>query len=390
MRGRGLRPAALAALLLLGLQTALAAVSLPAVVGSGGAVASADPYATAAGLEVLRRGGNAVDAAVATALALAVVHPEAGNLGGGGFAVVKIGDRLASLDFRETAPAAASREMYLDEAGEPLPEASIVGGLAAGVPGSPRGLWELHRRRGSLPWSGVVAPARRLARRGFVVSRQLEAVLDSYRERLERFPETAAVWLPGGRPPRAGGRLRQPALARALAAYARRGPEALTAGPLAEAAERAARRHGGVLTAADLAAYRPVWREPVRFEAFGWQLAGMDLPSSGGIVVGQVLGLAERIGWRGQPRFGAARAHLLAEAMRRVFVDRTLLGDPASSEAEAAELLAAEWLDSRAASIDPERATGSQQLVPWPGEPAAEAAATTHLSVVDAAATWWR
>ena len=369
-------------LLALQASTTLAA-SLPGVVGTGGAVASGNALATEVGLDTLRRGGNAVDAAVATALALAVAHPEAGNLGGGGFAVVRMGDQLATLDFREAAPAAASRGMYLDENGEPRPKASLFGGLAAGVPGSPYGLWELHRRHGELPWRQVVAPARRLAGKGFIVSYRLEAILQEYRERLSMFPETAEVWLPGGDPPPAGSRFRQPALARALGAYARRGPAGLTEGELAEAVERTARRHGGVLTAADLAAYRPVWREPVIFEAFGWRFAGMDLPSSGGAVVGQILGLAERIGWADGPRFGAARAHLLAEAMRRAFVDRTLLGDPSTAEVRPAELLAAGWLDERAASIDAQRATASGDLLPWPGEAATEAAATTHLSVVD-------
>ncbi|MFQ5349308.1 MAG: gamma-glutamyltransferase [Thermoanaerobaculia bacterium] len=362
---------------------AAAAASLPAVTGRGGAVASADPLATEAGLAVLRDGGNAADAAVATALVLAVVYPEAGNLGGGGFAVLKFGERLASLDFRETAPAAAHREMYLDEAGEPRPEASLFGGLAAGVPGSPRGLWELHDRFGHLPWRRVVEPARRFAGRGFRVSARLERILEKYRDRLGGFSETSRVWLAGGRPPAAGSTFRLPSLARALKAYARSGPEALTRGRLAEAAERAARRHGGVLTAADLAAYRPVWREPVRFEAFGWRFAAMDQPSSGAVVVGQILGMAERVGWHRQPRFGAARAHLLAEAMRRAFVDRLLLGDPAAAQATAAELLDPIWLDSRAAAIDPRRATASRQVSPRPAEPPPEPADTTHLSVVD-------
>ena len=380
---RGTR--ALAGLLLLWALGAagLAAASRPAIVGRGGAVASADPLATAAGLDILRRGGNAADAAVATALVLAVVYPEAGNLGGGGFALLKFGDRLAGLDFRETAPAAASREMYLDGAGEPRPEASLFGGLAAGVPGSPRGLWEVHDEFGSLPWRRVVEPARRLAGRGFTVSNRLERILDEYRDRLSRFPETADYWLPDGRPPAAGSTFRQPAMARALEAYARRGPAALTEGPLAAAAERAAKRHGGVLTAADLAAYRPVWREPVRFEAFGWRLAAMDQPSSGAVVVGQILGLAERIGWPRRPRSGAERAHLLAEAMRRAFIDRTLLGDPSTAEGTAAELLDAAWLDQRAATIDAERATASRELGAWPGAPPGEPEDTTHLSVVD-------
>ena len=147
-----------------------AAASFPAARGRGGAVASSDIAATEAGLSVLRRGGNAVDAAVTTALALAVVFPEAGNLGGGGFAVVRSGDTVATLDFRETAPLGARREMYLDAGGRSIPDASLIGPLASGVPGTPAGLFELHRRFGRLPWPEVVAPAVRLATQGFQVS----------------------------------------------------------------------------------------------------------------------------------------------------------------------------------------------------------------------------
>ncbi|HET9226271.1 MAG TPA: gamma-glutamyltransferase, partial [Thermoanaerobaculia bacterium] len=189
---------ALLALLIL-LPLSLHAASTPAPFGTGGAVSSGDARATKAGIEILRAGGNAVDAAVATALALAVVYPEAGNLGGGGFAVVKRGDKLSVLDFRETAPAAASRDMYLDAKGEPVPEASQVGALASGVPGSPAGLWELHRKHGRLPWKRVVEPARKLAAEGFRVDRHLNEVLsrETYSKRLQRFPETAKVWYPG-------------------------------------------------------------------------------------------------------------------------------------------------------------------------------------------------
>jgi gamma-glutamyltranspeptidase/glutathione hydrolase len=259
--------------------------SVPAARGGGGAVVSGDAYATEAGLEVLAAGGNAADAAVATALALAVTFPEAGNLGGGGFAVVRLprpdgGFELATLDFRETAPAAAHRTMYLDEAGEPIAGASLVGPLAAGVPGSPAGLHALHERYGELPWERVVEPARRLAETGFVVGPHLHRVLADDRERLARFPETAAVWLPAGdgsepSPPPEGSRMRLPRLAATLAAYAERGPEAIVAGPVAAAVETAAARHGGVLTAADLAAYRAEWRPPVDASAFGWRLAGL-------------------------------------------------------------------------------------------------------------------
>lgn len=363
--------------------------SAPAPVGAGGAVASADPLATAAGLETLRAGGNAVDAAVATALVLAVVYPEAGNLGGGGFAVLRIGGELAALDFRETAPAKARRDMYLDAQGKPIDEASLVGPLAAGVPGSPAGLHELHHRYGKLPWTQVVAPAQRLAAEGFQVSRYLHDLLDKEESRklLRRFPESARFWLPGGEPPAVGSLLRLPGLAATLDRYAAQGPEGIASGPVAAAVERTSSAHGGVLTAADLAAYRPVWRAPLTFDAFGWKLASMPLPSSGGVILGQTLGMLERLDWARLPRFGADRDHLLAEVLRRSFADRFLLSDPGTTRATEAQLLAPEWLARRTADIDPRHATPSARVEPWPGAARTEMPAaggeTTHLSVVD-------
>lgn len=371
------------------LPLSLQAASTPAPLGTGGAVSSGDARATKVGIEILRAGGNAVDAAVATALVLAVVYPEAGNLGGGGFAVVKRGDKLSTLDFRESAPAAAKRDMYLDSRGEPVEDASRVGPLAAGVPGSPTGLHELHRKHGRLPWKRIVEPARRLAADGFRVDRHLNQLLarDSYSNRLQRFPETAKVWYPGGKPVEAGSVVRLPALAATLAAYAERGPEAITTGPVAAAVEAASRRHGGVLTAADLAAYQPVWREPVVVEAFGWKLASMPLPSSGGILLGETLGILERLEWAKMPRFGADRAHFLTETFRRVYADRFLLGDPSTTKAAAAQLLDPVWLEQRTAGIAPRKATPSAEVKPWPGnDPAgapAEGTETTHLSVAD-------
>ncbi len=362
---------------------AIEAAHPAAVRGSGGAVASAAPAATQAGLEILRAGGNAADAAVATALALAVVHPQAGNLGGGGFAVVRFGGVVEALDFRETAPAKASHDMYLDESGEPLPEASLVGPKAAGVPGSPAGLHELHRKHGKLPWSRVVAPALRLARDGFVVTERLERGLAENSELLARFPETAAVWLPDGRPPAAGTMMHLPELAATLEVYRDRGVHGLTKGPIAAAVELAARRHGGLLRAADLATYRSVWREAVQFPAFGWQMASMPLPSSGGIILGETYGLLERLDWGEKQRFGADRAHLLAEAWRRAYADRFLLGDPRTALADAPQLLAARWLDLRAQEIKPRKATDSERVRAWSRDQVQEADQTTHLSVVD-------
>ena len=218
-----------------------------------------------------------------------------------------------------------------------------------------------------------------------MVGPHLHRVLSRKKELLTRFPETAAVWFPEGAPPAVGARMRLPELAATLAAYAERGPEAISRGPVAEAVEAVSRRHGGVLRAADLTAYEPVWRDPVRFSALGWSFAGMDLPSSGGIITGQVLGMLERTDWSDEPRFGAGRAHLLAESLRRAYADRFLLGDPATTEPTAADLLAADWLDGRAASID-RRATDSSAVGDWSRRSAAADASggeTTHISVID-------
>jgi gamma-glutamyltranspeptidase/glutathione hydrolase len=379
-------PASLLLLLLL-LPLPARPAAVPAPIGTGGAVAAAAPLAVEVGLETLRAGGNAVDAAVATALALAVVYPEAGNLGGGGFAVVRMGGDLAALDFREVGPARARHDMYLDAQGKPIKEASLVGPLAAGVPGSPAGLYALHQRFGRLPWTRVVAPARRLAAEGFPVSRYLHDLLDKKETRklLGRFPESARVWLPDGSPPAIGSVLRLPDLAATLGRYAEQGPKGITTGPVAAAVEKASNEHGGVLTAADLAAYKPEWRKPLLLDAFGWKLASMPLPSSGGVILGQTLGMLERLGWAQLPRFGADRDHLLAETFRRAFADRFLLGDPATTQATEAQLLAPDWIARRAAQIDLRHATPSTQLKPWPdaGTAAAGGTETTHLSVVD-------
>jgi len=360
--------------------TAAAALAGGAPAGRG-AVACAAPAAADTGAAILARGGNAVDAAVATALALAVVHPQAGNLGGGGFAVLRIGGEVAALDFREVAPASASRDMYLGPDGAPLADRSLIGALAAGVPGSPAGLFELHRRFGRLPWRRVVSPAIALARDGFAVTPRLAEEIAEERARLARFPASAAVWLPDGAPPAPGARLRLPRLAETLAAYGERGPTAITGGRLARAIEAEVRAQGGVLTARDLAEYRPVWRVPLRFPAYDWEVVSMPLPSSGGIILAESLGMLERLGWRTEQRGGVERAHLLAETWRRAYADRTLLGDPTTAAAGPAELLAPAWLAARAASVDRAAATSSAVVLPWAAT--AEASETTHLSVID-------
>jgi gamma-glutamyltranspeptidase/glutathione hydrolase len=233
----------------------------------------------------------------------------------------------------------------------------------------------------------VVAPARKLAADGFPVGRRLHDLLDqeATRKLLLRFPETARVWYPDGAPPAIGSRLRLPDLAATLDRYAAQGPQGITTGPVAAAVETVSSAHGGVLAAADLAAYRPEWRQPLLLDAFGWKLAAMPLPSSGGIILGQTVGMLEKLGWAGLPRFGADRDHLLAEVFRRAFADRFLLGDPTTTRATAEQLLAPAWIARRAAQIDLHRATPSAEVKAWPGAdaPPPGGTDTTHLSVVD-------
>jgi gamma-glutamyltranspeptidase/glutathione hydrolase len=371
----------LAWLVLCGAGPTTGASSAPAR-GSGGAVSSAEAAATEVGLEILRAGGNAVDAAVATALALAVVHPQAGNLGGGGFAMALIEGEIYSLDFRETAPASASETMYLDDSGAKIPWSSWIGPLASGTPGSPYGLWELHNRHGRLEWPKIVEPAIKLAR-GFTVSQRLVRSIEYSRKLLLRFEDTAAVWLPDGQIPAAGSVMELPDLERTLELFAKHGPAGVTEGAVAAAVTRSSAEHGGILSAGDLADYRPVWRQPVVFEAFGWTFASMGLPSSGAMIIGQSLQMLEQLGYQSQPRLGAERAHLLTEVWRRAFADRYLLGDPQTTYASIETLLEPAWLKRRALEIDPAKASDSQSVLSWQGEAPPESTETTHLSVID-------
>ena len=378
-----LRAAVAIALLMLTASTH--AASAPSISGRDGAVASADPLATQAGLDILRRGGNAADAAVATALVLAVVYPEAGNLGGGGFAVSRFGDAVEALDFREVAPAAATKDMYLDEKGEPRGDASLVGALSAGVPGSPAGLFELQRKYGKLPWKSVVAPALKLARDGFPVSGRLAADASSAREMLVRFPSTAALFLPRGEPLVEGAILRLPELARTLSEYAAGGSTAIMTGRTAKDIADCCAANGGIITLGDMVTYRPTWREPVRFTMAGWSVASMPLPSSGGTILAMSSAMLERLQWRELPRFGAERAHLEAETWRRAYAARYALGDPTTTQLETTRLVDARTIGLLVGSIQRTRATPSSE-VHAPTLPSTwtwDKPQTTHLSVVD-------
>ncbi|MCC6163385.1 MAG: gamma-glutamyltransferase [Acidobacteria bacterium] len=358
---------------------------------TGGMVTTTDPVATDVGMAVLARGGNAIDAAVATHFALAVVNPEAGNIGGGGFLVARMtaGETVA-LDFRETAPAAASRDMFLGPDGQAT-DASVVGHLAAGVPGSVAGMWEAHRRFGSLPWADLVAPAIELAD-GLVVHDRLGTSLASATQRLSRYASTAAVFLPGGAAPAVGERFAQAALAATLRRVAADGRDGFYRGRTAELVDAEMRRGGGVMTAADLAAYEAKWRDPLRFEYRGHAIVSMPPPSSGGVTLAEILNVLEGYDLRASGFLSADHVHVYAEAAKRAFADRnTYLGDPDFVSQPIERMASDAYAVERRTTIDMAHATPSTAVEPGLGVPGggagavAEGAHTTHYSIVDGA-----
>ncbi|MEX0891098.1 MAG: gamma-glutamyltransferase [Gemmatimonadota bacterium] len=349
---------------------------------TAGMVATDAPLATEVGAAVLRDGGNAVDAAVATAFALAVVYPEAGNLGGGGFMVARMADGTeAALDFREEAPGAATADMYLD-AQNNVTDASVTGHLAAGVPGSVAGLWAAHERFGTRPWAELLAPAIRLARDGFTVTERLEATVRGDSARLARFAGSAALLLPDGRPPRAGSTWRNPELAAVLERIAEEGPAGFYEGETARLIVAEMARGNGIIALADLAAYEAHWREPVAFDYRGHRVISMPPPSSGGITLALMANILEGwepadFGWR-----DARWLHLEAEAMRRAFADRNhYLGDSDFVDFPRERLVSQAYADRWRAGIDPARASVSADI--QAGGPIREPEHTTHFSVVD-------
>ena len=356
------------------------------VVSRGGALASDDTLAGRVGAAVLARGGNAVDAAVATAFALAVTYTEAGNLGGGGFFLVRRADgEVAALDFREKAPLAATRDMFLDERGEPT-DKSLKGHLASGVPGSVAGLWEAHRRYGSLPWHDVVAPAIELAERGFRVTSRFERTVRSDSARLSEFDGSRALFLPGGRPVAAGTTFRNPELAAVLRRIAERGRDGFYRGETADLIVAEMQNGGGLITHEDLAQYEPRWREPVSLEYRGHTVLSMPPASSGGLTLALALNILEGYDLRALGWHSPAMLHAAGEALRHAFADRNhFLGDPEFVTIPRARFLSKEVAARMRAGIHPERATPSSQVGPQSRKPApAESDQTTHISVADA------
>ncbi len=387
------RPLALVlcALLALGALAAPGAAQPAAapVTARHGMVASDHQLASDVGARVLQQGGNAVDAAVATALALAVVHPSAGNVGGGGFLVYCDGQGLATTyDFRETAPAAATERMFLDEHGAVRDTSNHRGLLAVGTPGTVAGLWLAHQRHGRLPWAALVQPAVDLARDGFPFS----TGMSDWCDRLARTTDAlhaasrAAFLEDGARPLLPGSTLRQPDLAATLERIRDHGRDGFYKGETARLLAAFMREHGGIITEADLAAYQPVEREPVRGTYRGYGVIGMGPPSSGGPALIEMLNMLERDDLANLQPGSAPYLHLLCEVMRRAYADRAqYLGDPAFNNAiPLGRLLDKAYAARLRATIDPLRATPSDSALFSAAWLPHESEQTTHLSVVDA------
>ena len=359
-----------------------------AVEARHGMVVSAHHLASSAGTEIMRQGGNAIDAAVATGFALAVTYPRAGNLGGGGFMIVQTADgATVALDFREVAPGAATRDMYLDEAGYVAPGRSTQGYLANGVPGTVAGMGHAWARYGSgkVSWAAVLEPARRLAADGFVVSPALAQDLATSQSILSSNAESRRIFLRNGQLYAAGDRLVQPELATTIARLQDHGAREFYVGETARRIAADQATGGGLITLADLAAYRVVEREPIRITYRDFEFVTMPPPSSGGIALAQMLGMLEPHDLRTLGLHSTAYIHLVTEAMRRAFRDRAeFLGDPDFHHVPQSELLAPSTIAAHMRSFDPARATPSAELAPSSLAPA-ESHDTTHFAAVDAA-----
>jgi len=344
-------------------------------------VVTTDGVASEIGAAVMERGGNAVDAAVAVSLSLAVVNPEAGNIGGGGFMVVRMADGTAvALDYREKAPLAATRDMFLD--GERnVTDKSVVGHLAAGVPGSVMGMWEAHRRFGTLPWADLVEPAASLAD-SFEVHERFRDNIVSSEPGLRRFEATAATFLPGGRIVELGETFRQPQLAATLRRIRDQGPDGFYAGETADLIVEEMKRGEGLITHRDLREYRAVWREPIEFRYHGHTILSMPPSSSGGATMAEIANILEPHDLGDLPWHSGEMVHLLVEAWKRSYADRNAyLADSDFVDIPLQRMTSKAYAIERGADIS-ERATPSTDVGPGLGPPA-ESENTTHFSIVD-------
>src|SRR5664280_1632665 len=356
------------------------------ILAHNGMVVAQESRAARIGVEILDRGGNAVDAAVAVGFALAVTYPRAGNIGGGGFMVIHLAkdNRDVAIDYRETAPSAATATMFLDAKGEPDPKKSRDSALSIGVPGTVAGLALAHRKYGSgkLSLADLIAPAIRLAQQGFPVEDDTADSLPRARERLARWPSSAGIFLKdGGKPPQTGDRLLQFDLADTLKAIAQDGPQAFYQGRIAAQIAAAVRGAGGIMTADDLKNYRAVERPPVRGTYRGYDIVSMPPPSSGGVHLIEMLNILEGYDLAKLGR-GEQSLHTMIEAMKRAYADRAVfMGDPDAVKMPITGLISKKYAAALRAGIG-DKATPAASI--RPGKPADfEGDNTTHFSVID-------
>ena len=357
------------------------------VVARHALVVSAHPVASRVGVDVLRQGGNAYDAAVAVQFALAVVLPVAGNVGGGGFIVYRDhAGPAGTLDFRETAPAAASRDMYLDASGNVVPGRSTAGPLAVGTPGTVAGMAALHKKMGKLPWASLVAPAVRLARHGVALTEKEAAGLNRTRESFLKYNPGPPPAFVRDAPWQKGDTLKQPELAATLQRIQDQGQAGFYQGRTAELLLTQLRQGGGFLTQADLDGYQPKWREALRGQYRGYEVITMPPPSSGGVALLQILQTLEPYNLGQLGYHTPAAVALVTEAERRAYADRaTYLGDPDFGKVPVVQLLQKSYNQQRASTILASgQATPSAQVAAGSGLPRYESDQTTHYDIVDA------
>lgn len=356
--------------------------------GKHAMVASNHRLASQVGIDVIKRGGNAVDAAIAVALALAVVYPEAGNLGGGGFMLIRFKDgRTTSIDYREMAPAAAHKDLFLDEKGELIrgEGSSTIGYRASGVPGTPAGLEMAFKKYGSkkLTWAQLVEPARRLAANGYELSFRLAELFKSHAKNLEQYEESKRIFLNGGTYYEEGDLFKQPDLAKTLTRLQRSGAKDFYQGVTAKLIADDMKAHNGLITLDDLKNYMAKERVPVSGSYRGFPIVSMAPPSSGGIALLETLNILEGYDLKSMGWASAQKYHVLTEALRRSFADRTeFLGDPDFANIPTAKLIDKKYAETRRASIDLKKASTSKEI--GHGEPfGKEPSETTHFTVVD-------
>lgn len=377
-----LRPVVL--LLSLFISNQIYAASEPAVEATKGMVVSSQHLASQIGADILKSGGNAIDAAVAVGYAQAVVNPCCGNIGGGGFMTIHLADgKDLFINFRETAPAAASADMYLDKDGQLIKDASLYGYLASGVPGTVKGLDYALEKYGTMSRQQVMAPAIKLAREGFVLTRADTDVLDTTTERFKQDPEVARIFLkPNGDAFQPGDLLVQTDLANTLEKIAKNGPSAFYEGEIPQIVEEASKKNGGILTAKDFADFTITDTAPISCTYRGYQFISAPPPSSGGVTICQTLNILEGYDLKEMGFNSADYIHTLTEAMRHAYMDRnTFLGDPKFVDNPTEKLLSKAYAEELRKEIKPNQATPSTQVQPGMGPH--EKPETTHYSVVD-------